>query len=206
MSFERWLALMHTLGFAHNGETFDALLEAYAEKHRHYHNAGHLDACLASLDASAAQATSPHEMELALWFHDAVHKPLSPHNERHSAEWADDFLARNSAQAELRERVQRYILATRHDAAPRGGDEALLLDIDLAILGADEDVYAAYESAIRREYHLVPMLLYRRRRAQFLTAFLTRPHIYFTERFQQEREDRARANLVRTIGELITRK
>ena len=46
-------------------------------------------------------------------------------------------------------------MATRHAALPAGGDEQLLVDIDLAILGASAARFAEYERQIRAEYAFV---------------------------------------------------
>ncbi len=202
MTFERWTNLMRALGFEHSRATYDALIEAYAEGHRHYHTAGHIKSCLEQLDANAPLAERLHELELAVWFHDAVYRPLFRNNEQKSASWAEEFMAHNAAPAELKGRVISLIMATQHNAPPENADQALLLDIDLSILGADEETYAVYETAIRREFHLVPMPIYRRKRVGLLNHFLARQHIYLTERYRDERERQARANLARAIAEL----
>lgn len=198
----RWQRLMQACGYAGNAQTLLALAAAYSEKHRHYHTAAHVAACLRLLDAHAALAERPHEVELALWFHDAVYQPLSGDNEQKSADWAMRFLAENGAPADVAERVRAMIMATRHDVPARTPDAALLLDIDLAILGEGVDTYDAYEAAIRQEYRMVPMIIYRKKRVEVLDAFLQRPVIYLSTAFRSEREGRARANLARAIAQL----
>ncbi len=202
MTAARWRALMRAFGFAGNGDTFHALRAAYAEAHRHYHTGEHVGECLDLLDACAAEAERPHEIELALWFHDAVYRPLSGDNERRSAEWAARFLTSNEADRGVVERMRDLILATRHSAPPTGKDASLLLDIDLAILGADDVRFDAFEVAVRREYRLVPGFLYRNERHRVLAGFLRRPRIYLNEAFYAEREQRARANLARAMAQL----
>src|SRR5687767_6965684 len=97
MNRERWSALMKAFGFASYEETYGLLATAYAEKHRHYHTAQHIQACLRHLDTCASQADASEEIELALWFHDAIYKPLSRWNENKSADWAVRFLSVNDA-------------------------------------------------------------------------------------------------------------
>lgn len=202
MDADRWEAVMRAFGFGANTETFAALAAAYSEAHRHYHTAAHVVACLRSLDACAALAHRPPEIELALWFHDAIYRPLSKDNEARSAEWAERFLVANGAPAAVVDRVRQLILATAHTTPAQTPDESLLLDIDLAVLGADTEAYDAYEAAIRKEYRMVPTMLYRKKRVEVLQGFLLRPGIYLNSVFREQREQRARANLVRAISRL----
>ena len=200
MNSQRWARLMQRLGYGANADTFRALAAAYAEPHRHYHTAEHISTCLKLLDASIALAGRPDEIELALWFHDAIYKPLSAGNERNSADWAAKFLKANAAPPEVIARVRGLVMATLHDAPPQTRDESLLLDLDLSILGADAETYAKYEAAIRKEYRMVPMLIYRGKRAEVLKGFLQRPRIYHLPPFQAGREAQARTNLAHAIA------
>ena len=63
-----------------------------------------------------------------------------------------------------------------HAARPATADEALLVDIDLAILGAAEERFAQYEAQIRAEYAWVDDALFRSRRREVLTGFLAPTH------------------------------
>lgn len=202
MNLERWTGLMCALGWDANRDTFAALQSAYAEKHRHYHDGNHVQACLEQLDRCAGQAENRAEVELALWFHDAIYKPLSAANEQESADWAASFMTVNRANPEAIARVQRLIMATRHEAATATRDESLLVDIDLSILGTDPIAYDAFEQAIRKEYAVVPGFIYRRKRAGILAGFLRRPRIYVNEPFHREREQQARINLQAAIARL----
>ena len=185
-----------------NIATFDALTHAYSEPHRHYHTAAHIDHCLALLDEFRPLATRPAEVELAIWFHDAVYRPLSRDNEEQSAVWADTFLENNNVVPDVRQRVTALIRATVHDASPNDDDAALLVDIDLSILGADEQTYRQYEDAVRREYRWVPGPVFRRGRRRILQSFLERDRIYSVEPLAQRFESRARDNLGDAIRRL----
>jgi predicted metal-dependent HD superfamily phosphohydrolase len=94
------------------------------------------------------------------------------------------------------------ILATAHSAEPDSADEALLLDIDLSVLGADPDVFDAYDSAIRKEYEWVPEPDYRKARARVLESFLQRERIYRTWPYRERYESAARKNLSRALARL----
>ncbi|HEY6093320.1 MAG TPA: N-methyl-D-aspartate receptor NMDAR2C subunit [Gallionellaceae bacterium] len=205
MNYERWLSLMRAFGYVDNADTCHALLRAYAEPHRAYHTARHIESCLRLLDEYYALADAPHELALALWFHDVVYQPLSHDNEYKSAQLAAHFLRTNGASSALVDRVQGLITLTRHAEAPQTRDEALLLDIDLAILGSELDEYAEYEAGIRAEYGAVPWFIYSRKRAEMLRGFMGRERIYLSEPLRLRFEQKARTNLACAIDRLVGR-
>jgi predicted metal-dependent HD superfamily phosphohydrolase len=96
------------------------------------------------------------------------------------------------------------ILDTRHREDELGGDTALVVDVDLAILGKSAGVYDAFERAIRREYWWVPKSRYQAARGALLEKFLARSSIYQTDRFHQRYEKPARDNLARALAALRT--
>lgn len=195
MTPDRWRTLMHGLGWPDNETTFDALSAAYRQSHRHYHTPRHIADCLLQFDALRDEAEQAHAIELAIWFHDAVYNPYRSDNEQASADWALRFLRGNGAPASLRERVEALILATRHDAVATDHDMAILIDIDLSILGSAPDAYEDYRRAVRREYRWVPGVLFRRNRRAVLESFLRRERIFLTDHFHASHEARARANI-----------
>jgi len=81
-------------------------------------------------------------------------------------------------------------------------DCALFLDFDLAILGSAPATFAAYEQAVRREYHWVSEPLWIAGRRQVLAGFLARPAIYATPEFRARHEAAARRNLAGAIARL----
>jgi predicted metal-dependent HD superfamily phosphohydrolase len=193
---------MAALGIPEERETFDTLVAAYSEKHRHYHTGEHIDYCLRELDRAPSVAQDLAEVELALWFHDAIYDPYSSDNEERSADWACALLTRHGANAARVERVRAHILATRHAVPATTPDSQLVVDVDLSILGADEATYAAFEKNVRKEYRWVPAILFRRKRAEILASFLARPQIYGTSAFHERYEPRARRNLLTAIENL----
>jgi predicted metal-dependent HD superfamily phosphohydrolase len=193
---------MGAFGFDENEATFRSLVSAYSEKQRHYHTLEHVADCLRHLDTCVARINEPNEVELALWFHDAIYNPLSGKNERKSADWAASFLSTNAANVELAARVHRLIMVTEHNAPTHTNDESILVDIDLSILGADSAIYNVFEQAVRKEYRIVPIFLYRKKRPAVLKGFLERPFIYQNEPFKSEREQQARVNLANAISNL----
>jgi predicted metal-dependent HD superfamily phosphohydrolase len=149
-----------------------------------------------------ARAARPGEVAIALWFHDAIYDSRASDNEARSAAWAEQVITAAGGPKEVGARVKDLILATRHIQPPGSGDQALLVDIDLAILGADPVRYDEYEDQIRREYAWVPERTFRAERARLLAGFLARPGIYSTAHFGDRLEMRARANLQRSLTRL----
>ena len=180
----------------------DAALCAWAEPHRRYHTLQHLAECLALFERERALAERPGEVALALWFHDAVYDTSRHDNEAASAAWASRVLHGAGASGEVVERVQSLILATRHDGVPATADARLLVDIDLAILGAAPERFDEYERQIRAEYAFVPEARFRAKRGEILRGFLGRPALYATAALAARLEAPARANLARAIASL----
>ncbi|SMC28267.1 Predicted metal-dependent phosphohydrolase, HD superfamily [Andreprevotia lacus DSM 23236] len=178
----------------------DTLLQRYAEPQRHYHTQQHLAECLSHFAATRDLAQRPGEVALALWFHDAVYAVRGQDNEQQSADWARAVVLAAGVDAAAAERIHALIMATCHRATPQAPDAQLLVDIDLAILGADEARFAEYEQQIRREYRWVPGLLYRLKRREVLASFASRPRIFSTDYFFSRLEATARANLQRALA------
>lgn len=188
---------------ARGAETLHAeLLARYAEPHRGYHTQQHLDECLALFGEFSHLADRPAEVEIALWFHDAIYDVHRHDNEALSADWARSALLQAGAAADVAERVAALVLATRHSVAPAMPDEQLLVDIDLAILGAAPARFAEYEVQIRREYAHVPAALFSEKRGAILAGFLARPVLYGTPALRERFEARARANLQAALSAL----
>ena len=202
MNQARWFRLMSKLDFAENHQTFQKLVKAYAEPHRHYHTAAHINATLKHLDTVIELADKPAEIELALWFHDAIYRPFSQTNEADSASWAANFMRLNQASEPRIDRVNDLIMATCHQAATKTTDQALMVDVDLSILGSTHDLYAQYEEWIRQEYRWVPRFIYRRKRKALLQGFLMQSQIYQTSHFQDLFESKARSNMRCAISQL----
>lgn len=185
-------------------DVYAQLESAYAEPHRHYHTGQHIADCFEQFDFAGNLATAPEEVELALWFHDAIYRPTSSKNELRSAEWAQRFLRSVGTDETRSQQVFDHIMATQHGAGSLSGDTALVVDIDLSVLGRDTSEYDVYERAIREEYKWVPGPLYRRKRAEISESFLERPAIYETRHFHETYEVSARENLRRAIEALRT--
>ncbi|GAC1392993.1 MAG: hypothetical protein NVSMB38_18850 [Ktedonobacteraceae bacterium] len=97
--------------------------------------------------------------------------------------------------------VSQMILSTKtHQTEESNTDYHILLDADLAILGAPALDYDSYAQAIRQEYSWVPEASYKTGRMQVLQAFLQRKRIYWTELAYVALEGQARENIQREIA------
>ena len=106
--------------------------------------------------------------------------------------------------ADLIEETARLILLTKHHATVAGDRVGqLLLDADLAILGAAPEVYDRYAAAIRREYAWVDDAAYRKGRAAVLDRFLQRPRLYFTPFLHDRYQQKAHGNMERERAALM---
>lgn len=188
------------VGVAPDESDYRRVRRAWSGMSRHYHTLAHLDACLGELDEARALAVRSGEVELALWFHDAVYRSWRRDNERQSAELAARIL--RAASIESVERIRQMVLATMHRDEDLGGDTALVVDIDLSILGQTPEVYAQFERAIRREYWWVSRARYVAGRSAVLRKFLGRSSIYQHDLFYDRYESQARANIAAALDQL----
>ena len=119
---------------------------------------------------------------------------------RDSAEFATGLLATLGVPAPVTNKVARRVgLTAGHATGDDDPDGELLCDADLAVLAGDEEQYATYTAAIRREYSHVSDEDIADGRAQVLKALLELPAIYRLEPLRQAWEQRARANLEREM-------
>jgi predicted metal-dependent HD superfamily phosphohydrolase len=184
----------------------DRLLARHREKHRRYHTAAHVAWVIRHVDDIVSSEPVDHldEVIAAAFYHDAVYEPTYPANERASARLARRDLASIGWDADAVERVASMIESTEHGAITGGvtGDTAVLLDADLAILGADPAGYSTYVTGVRAEYRHVTDDDWRTGRAAVLEGFLGRRTIYSTPTARERWEARARANLTAEIAGL----
>ena len=198
----RWQDLWARLGGAPPDGVLDALLAAYGATDRHYHTLDHVLDCLEVLDRYEHLAKKRVEVELAIWFHDAVYDTRRDDNEQASADWSARVLRSTGVAPEPVERVERMILATRHHAAHGSPDDQLMLDIDLSILGRAPARFSEYEEQVRREFSWVPGDAFRAGRLKVLSGFLERPRIFSTVELHSAYELQARTNLATSVARL----
>lgn len=179
--------------------THDELVAAYTAPGRHYHNLAHIGDCLAALArVDGLSATEREILSEAIWWHDVVYDATRPDNEELSAQ-----LAEQHVRADISREVGRLIRLTKtHDVQPGDRLGAILISIDLSILGAEPARYDAYAAAIRQEFIHVGDADYRAGRGRVLRHFAARPVIFPDAGFAAAYDGRARDNLARELASL----
>jgi predicted metal-dependent HD superfamily phosphohydrolase len=196
----RWREAWQSIAGGSGDDVYWELVGHYSEPHRACHTLEHIGECLLHLDSARYLLTRPVEVELAIWFHDAIYDPRRSDNEARSALLAEEQLQTAGVDRAVASHTAALIRLTTHERDDLVGDEAILCDVDLAILGASPERFDRYDAAIRQEYNWVPEDVYRIERSQILERFLNRPHIYHTVVFHDRLEKQARENLIGAIS------
>lgn len=197
---------------AHADDWFARLTgdSAYGGPARHYHNLDHLVHGLCEIRAWAANTRpEPTDVDIikqAFWFHDAEYShggaADAPSNEEASAQlWLGSHLGQEMGDA------AELIRATDHfqEAVIQHPLKDILLCVDLAILGQDDEVYQNYARAIRQEYKHLPDEQYRQQRAGALAHLCRKAEagqLFRDAYFAEQYNERALDNMQREIARL----
>lgn len=189
----------------------DALLDQIRDLHsgpeRGYHGWSHPLALMALFETVKATLNDPVAVQAAILLHDAIYEPRASDNEARSAALATALLTGQIPDDSLA-RTVALIEATASHAIPPGlpaaeaEDMAVFLDMDLSILAAPAEAFDAYEAGVRHEYRDIPEDAFRAGRAAILEGFLARDALYMSPWGRAAFEDKARANLRRSITRL----
>jgi predicted metal-dependent HD superfamily phosphohydrolase len=152
----------------------DALLAAYDDPARGYHDLLHLTEVLDRIDELEDSADGPATtvLRLAAWFHDAVYDGLRGDEDR-SAMWAEDALADTPHAAE----VARLVRVTEHHDP-------------------------GYVAGVRRDYAHISDADFAIGRAAVLRDLTARDRLFHTAYARDHWEPAARANLTAELAAL----
>lgn len=198
------------LAGSHHEALLEGLLERLREPHRRYHTATHVMWVLRHVEhivaAGGVELDGPEAVDLdavrlAALYHDAVYDATRSDNEAVSADLAAGVAAELGWADDRQAAVHRLVMATAGHQ-PQRADEMVLVDADLAILGAEPKDYSAYVTGVRTEYALVGDEQWRTGRAEVLRTFLAMPVLFSTEVMRAERGARARANMAAELATL----
>ena len=177
----------------------DELVAAYTAPGRHYHNLTHIEDCLGALARVDNLLAAEREI---LVERSGCTMSFTTRPGWTTRSSAPGWLKRMSARISVAE-VGRLIRLTRtHQVLPDDRLGAILISIDLSILGAEPSRYDAYAAAIRQEFIHVRDTDYRAGRARVLGQFAARPVIFPDASFAATYDRRARENLARELASL----
>ncbi len=184
--------------------------QAYGGAERHYHNLDHLVHGMCEIRAWAANTqASRHDADIvkkAFWFHDALYErdeaALFSNEEASAQLWLGSGLDMGDG-AE----AAALIRATDHFQGPAIEHRLkdVMLGIDLAILGQNDEVYEAYTRAIRQEYAHVEEAHFREQRRLALLHLRAKAEageMFGDPYFAEQYNDKAVDNLTREIDAL----
>lgn len=179
---------------------YQSLMNSYCSKSRHYHDLTHIEHMMDLASDVVDQIHDEPAFYFAIWFHDVI-QVMGRDSEALSAEYAMKQLSKLKAPKSFTDRVQALILSTKHGKQlDLSDDAALLVDIDLAILGSQSEAYSQYAVNCRKEYK-IPNAIYRRGRNAVLRDFLSLKHIFHTDIFRNRFEQQARLNLMKELSQ-----
>ncbi len=196
------------------------VITRWQESQRHYHDIRHLQSVLNYLDwawplleqSGELTSLSPDEKqklfnktELALWYHDVIYDPKAKDNEEKSAELFKKHADTLNLDARTTEEVFQLILITKTHRDAKTLAERIVVDCDLASLGAEAKVFKQNSADIRKEYAHVPKPLFEAGRKKMLHEFLQMSPIYKTAPFRETYEAAAKANLQQATSAAIVR-
>ena len=184
-------------------EIFQVIKEKYSEKSRFYHNLSHVKSLLKLYESLHASVQNHHAVQFSIWFHDIIYDSKRSDNEEASAGLASELLSQLHVESKTMGFVIDLIVATKnHDGRNLSSDAKFFLDMDLAILGAGEELYQEYSRAIRKEFAWVSESMYREGRKKVLMSFMERKRIYYTDHMVLRYEEQARRNIHMEIQSL----
>ena len=174
---------------------FEDVIKQYSGPGRFYHTLDHIGAVLEAVESLGSFARNRDAVKLAAWLHDVSYDSRASDNEERSAEYAERWCEKLSIPPGPL--VALLILKTKTHEAENDVDAQIVIEADLAILGAGEPIYLAYAENIRREYAWVPEETYQIARRQVLERFLAKPTMFH---LLEHLEEPARRNMAAEIA------
>lgn len=183
-------------------EAFNRLSAKYREPHRRYHVLLHIHDGFTVLDTFIHLAERPDELALAWFYHDVIYDIGVPatQNERCSAGFlASELIAMGVPPSEIIY-PSVLVLATTHDHIPEFNDAKLIVDIDLAGLGAPWYVFLENYRNVREECAHVPEDAFRKDTGEILRRFYDRTPLYYHPAIEKKLGQQAKDNLRRWLN------
>ena len=179
-------------------------MEAYTELGRVYHNLLHIDIVCEQIFMLAEHhdcaSTDLVRALIAALYHDIYYVPGASDNEQISGQ----MVYQNGAVPILyAQAAQHCILKTRDHLQPDYFWEAIVLDADLAGLGAEPHIYRLNRDKVRKEYSDFADSAWLAGRSAFLRNMLGRKSIYHTGKAYSLWEEPARENMAQELLQVM---
>jgi predicted metal-dependent HD superfamily phosphohydrolase len=181
---------------------FESIKEKYSTPGRYYHTLDHIASLLKMSEKYKSKLKNKDVLDLSIFYHDIIYNVLFNNNEDKSASYACKQLTGLNVPAETVQAVVAFIKATKtHDLKeiPLKKDLAYFLDFDISILAAEPAEYHDYIIHVRKEYEIYPDDLYKKARNRFLAHCMAKKHIFYTQEFRAEYEEKARQNILNEL-------
>jgi predicted metal-dependent HD superfamily phosphohydrolase len=151
-------------------------LNNYSSPERGYHGLMHI-AKMTEL-AKMCNVTLSDTQLLDIFFHDVVYIPGATDNEEKSAQFAIKFLTgQPDIDKQTISKVSQIILDTK-DHKPTIEESKAVIDLDLAGLAMDWDIYIENFNAIQWEYKSLSDVEFAKGRIKFINEYINRPNIF----------------------------
>jgi len=185
---------------AFNTQCWKEINQNYNQKSRYYHNLVHIEKMLMELEDVKEKVEKLDAIRFSIYYHDIIYKSTRSDNEYKSAEYFKERVAKTNFS--YVEDCFKQIEATKTHKKSDDNDTNILLDLDLSILGSNNEEYQEYCKNVRKEYSIYPDLIYRKGRGKVLLKILKANPIYKTVHFVEKYEGRAKENIINELNEL----
>lgn len=186
--------------------SLDKILKIYASTDRHYHTWQHISQMLNNCSLLSEEELTKSQ-KLAIIFHDVVYDVTKKDNEKQSAEFMVKTVKTIDAEEERIVSIARDIILDTSNSQAINCPEfsPLVIDLDLADLASNWEVYLNFVNLIRDEYVSFSEEEWVKGRKYFLSRMLRRQFIFLTEGGKSLFEKQARDNMEKEYRELTGR-
>lgn len=184
---------------------FEAIMNAYGKPHRHHHTVLHLMEMHEIIEDRGIVFDDPDAVKMAILLHDIAHdvrrhKPdyTGESNETISANYAIELLKTAGLPEDFYNRVAELILYTEtHNCSGSDRDGCLFLDVDMAVIGLEQERYNEYAIGVAKEALVVfTPDQYQTDRQIFLGSLQQRNRLFHTGLFEEMYGSQSRENIV----------
>ena len=203
--YEQWIKVNEQVGV--NKENvicwWNRIRDEYMKKWKTYHNLNHIYSMIKQYEENQVNDIN---FWYAIWFHDIVYIPMRKDNEMHSIKMFEDFYNENKNELNNKihcTEVNEYIKETENHLLSKENNNKkidMFLDFDMMIMATDN--IEQYENEIRGEYSNISTEEYNKGRSDFLNKILSKPHIYRTDSYISQYEEKARHNINKLLKQL----